>query len=78
MPLIGRIDSIRAQQIMEALPAGVAANRATTVILDVTGVHVVDTCVAGMLVRAVQAVTLLGTQAVLTGMRPEVAQTLVG
>ena len=78
MPLIGRIDSVRAQQIMEALLAGVAAKRATTVILDITGIPVVDTHVAGMLVRAVQAVTLLGTQALLTGMRPEVAQTLVG
>jgi anti-anti-sigma regulatory factor len=78
MPLIGAIDSKRAQQILEALLQGVAATRATTVILDITGVLVVDTQVANALVRAAQAVKLLGAGVVLTGIRPEVAQTLVG
>ena len=78
MPLIGSIDSARAQQIVEELLAGVAANRATTAIIDITGVPIVDTQVAGALLRAAQAVELLGSRVVLTGIRPEVAQTLVG
>jgi ABC-type sugar transport system substrate-binding protein len=78
MPLIGAIDSSRAQQILETLLQGVAANRAATAILDITGVLVVDTQVANALVRAAQAVKLLGARVVLTGIRPEVAQTLVG
>jgi len=78
MPLIGSIDSARAQQILEALLQGVAEHQATTVIVDITGVQVVDTQIANVLVRAAQAVKLLGAQVVLTGIRPEVAQTLVG
>ena len=78
MPLIGSVDSTRAQQIVEELLAGVAANRATTAIIDITGVPVVDTQVAGAFLRAAQAVELLGARVVLTGIRPEVAQTLVG
>jgi ABC-type sugar transport system substrate-binding protein/anti-anti-sigma regulatory factor len=78
MPLIGTVDSKRAQQILETLLQGVATTRATTVILDITGVLVVDTQVANALVRAAQAVKLLGAGVVLTGIRPEVAQTLVG
>jgi anti-anti-sigma factor len=78
MPLIGAIDSSRAQQVIETLLAGVAASRATTAILDITGVQVVDTQAANALLRAAQAVKLLGAQVVLTGIRPEIAQTLVG
>jgi rsbT co-antagonist protein RsbR len=78
MPLIGSVDSARAQQIVEELLSGVAANRATTAIIDITGVPIVDTQVAGALLRAAQAVELLGSRVVLTGIRPEVAQTLVG
>jgi rsbT co-antagonist protein RsbR len=78
MPLIGTIDSGRAQQVIETLLEGVASTRATTAILDITGVQVVDTQVANALLRAAQAVKLLGAQVVITGIRPEVAQTLVG
>jgi len=78
MPLIGTIDSNRAQQVIETLLAGVAGSRATNAILDITGVQVVDTQVANALLRAAQAVKLLGAQVVLTGIRPEIAQTLVG
>jgi rsbT co-antagonist protein RsbR len=78
MPLIGAIDSNRAQQVIETLLAGVAASRVTTAILDITGVQVVDTQVANALLRAAQAVKLLGARVVLTGIRPEIAQTLVG
>jgi rsbT co-antagonist protein RsbR len=78
MPLIGAIDSARAESIIETLLEGVSASRATVAILDITGVQVVDTQVANALLRAAQAVRLLGTEVLLTGIRPEVAQTLVG
>jgi anti-anti-sigma regulatory factor len=78
MPLIGTVDSNRAQQVIETLLEGVSASRATTVILDITGVLIVDTQVANALLRAAQAVKLLGARVVLTGIRPEVAQTLIG
>lgn len=77
MPLIGVVDSQRASQFTDVLLQGVTAHRAHTVILDITGVGVVDTPVAEALVRASQAVKLLGATAVLTGIRPEVAATLV-
>ena len=77
MPLIGSIDSARVQQIMEALLEGVAAHKARIALLDITGVQVVDTQVANALVQAAQAVRLLGAQVVLTGIQPQIAQTLV-
>jgi rsbT co-antagonist protein RsbR len=78
MPLIGSVDSRRAQQVLDTLLQGIAASGAQVAILDITGVPVVDTQVADALLRAAQAVKLLGAQVVLTGIRPEVAQTLVG
>jgi len=77
MPLIGSIDSRRAQQIMDTLLSGIASQQAAIAILDITGVVTVDTHVADALVRAAQAVKLLGAQAILTGIRPEVAQLIV-
>lgn len=78
MPLIGGIDSNRAQLVVETLLTGTAELRAHTTIIDITGVPVVDTQVANALLRAAQAVKLLGARVILTGIRPEVAQTLVG
>lgn len=78
MPLIGMIDALRAQQILETLLQGMTDHRAKTVIMDITGVQIVDTHVANALIQAAQAVRLLGARVVLTGIRPEVAQTLVG
>lgn len=78
MPLIGTIDSARTQQVLERLLTGIAQSRAHTAILDITGVAIVDTQVANALIRAAQAVQLLGAKVVLTGIRPEVAQTLIG
>jgi rsbT co-antagonist protein RsbR len=77
MPLIGTIDSQRAQQVMEALLEGVAQHQAELVILDITGVSVVDTQVAQAFIQAAQAVRLLGAQVMLTGIQPQIAQTLV-
>jgi anti-anti-sigma regulatory factor len=78
MPLIGSMDTRRVQQVLETLLSGVAELRARVAIIDITGVPVVDTQVANALVRAAQSVKLLGAQVILTGIRPEVAQTLVG
>lgn len=77
MPMIGKIDARRAQQMLDTLLSGIAANRARTVILDITGVPVVDAQVASALVRAASAVRLLGAEVMLAGIRPEVARTLV-
>jgi rsbT co-antagonist protein RsbR len=78
MPLIGTIDSRRTLHIVETLLHGVNAYQARTVIIDITGVPLVDSHVANTILHAAQAVKLLGAQAILTGIRPEVAQTLVG
>ncbi|NTW03557.1 MAG: STAS domain-containing protein [Oscillochloris sp.] len=78
MPLIGMIDSRRAQQVLETLLQGISASSAEYAILDITGVPVVDTQVANALAHAATAVKLLGAQVILTGIRPEVAQTIVG
>jgi anti-anti-sigma regulatory factor len=68
----------RAQQVMDSLLYGVANTRAETAIIDITGVSVVDTQVANARVRAAVSVQLLGARVMITGIRPEVAQTLVG
>ncbi|MDQ2996720.1 MAG: STAS domain-containing protein, partial [Chloroflexota bacterium] len=78
MPLIGAIDSVRARQVLEMLLQGIERSHARVAILDITGVPLVDTQVAKSLIDAAQAGRLLGARIVLTGIRPEVAQTLVG
>ncbi|MGB9722708.1 MAG: GAF domain-containing protein [Chloroflexia bacterium] len=78
LPLVGTVDSQRATQIMEVLLEGVTNQRARAVILDITGVPVVDTSVANYLLQATRAVRLLGAECILVGITPEVAQTVVG
>jgi PAS domain S-box-containing protein len=77
MPLVGSIDGKRAGRVLEALLDGVTRTGAGAVILDVTGVPAVDAGTAEALLRAARAVALLGAEVVLTGIRPEVARTLV-
>ncbi len=77
LPLIGDIDPERAQQILEGLLTGVTAHRARVAIIDITGVRSLDTFGAQTLIGAAQALRLLGATAVLTGIRPTIAQTLV-
>ncbi len=77
MPLIGTIDSNRAQMVMEALLEGIAQYQSDVAILDITGVSVVDTQVANALIQSAQAVRLLGARVILTGIGPAMAQTLV-
>lgn len=78
MPLVGSLDTHRAGQLVHTLLAGVEQQRARVVIIDITGVTVVDSHVARTLLQAAQALRLLGARVILTGTRPEVAQTLVG
>lgn len=78
MPIIGVVDSRRAAQVMETLLSGITARSARVAILDITGVSIVDTKVADALLRIAAAVRLLGAELILTGIRSEVAQTLVG
>ncbi|UQA58110.1 PAS domain-containing protein [Polyangium aurulentum] len=77
MPLIGNFTEERAQQVLETLLQGVVAHHASIVIIDVTGVPLIDTHVANGLVQAAQAVRLLGAQTILTGIQPAIARTLV-
>lgn len=77
MPLVGTIDSKRAEQILAVLSQGVVSKGARVAIIDITGVPTVDTHVASVLIRASQAVRLLGAEVVLTGIRSRVARALV-
>ncbi|MDB5101263.1 MAG: anti-sigma-factor antagonist [Cyanobacteria bacterium RYN_339] len=77
LPLVGSIDSMRAKEVMEKLLESVVRNEADIVIIDITGVPVVDTQVANRLMRTVEAVRLLGTKSIITGINPVIAQTLV-
>ncbi len=77
MPLVGTIDTERAKQIMESLLNGVVRNRSEVVLIDITGVPVVDTMVAHHIIQAADAVRLVGAKCMLVGIRPEIAQTIV-
>ena len=77
LPLVGAIDSARAAEMTEKLLQRIADRGAEYVIIDLTGVDVVDTMTAAHLVRLTHAAKLLGAKCVLTGVRPDVARTLV-
>ncbi|MBM7644675.1 rsbT co-antagonist protein RsbR [Scopulibacillus daqui] len=77
MPLIGTIDTERAKLIMENLLEGVIEHRSEVVLIDITGVPIVDTMVAHHIIQAAEAVRLVGAKCILVGIRPEIAQTIV-
>ncbi|WP_422443660.1 STAS domain-containing protein [Thermoanaerobacterium sp. DL9XJH110] len=77
VPVIGTLDSQRAQSMAEKLLESTAATRAKVVIVDVTGVPMIDTIVGGFLIEMFSAVKLLGSDVILTGIKPEIAHTLV-
>jgi PAS domain S-box-containing protein len=77
MPLIGSIDTLRAKDIMRALLAGIREYRAKVVILDVTGVPIVDSGVANHLNKTIQAARLKGAHTIITGISDAVAETIV-
>jgi len=78
MPLIGVIDSERASILVASLLRAIEQHGADMVILDVTGVPLIDTQVARVLLDAIAGAQLLGAQTVVVGVRPELAQTIVG
>ena len=75
--LVAQLDGARAQQLTETLLQEVTRRRARIVILDITGVQSLDKSAANNLVRTVQAVKLLGSETMLVGISPQIAQTLV-
>lgn len=77
MPLIGTIDTERAKYIMENLLEGIIEHESQVVLLDITGVPVVDTMVAHHIIQATEAVRLVGAKCIIVGIRPEIAQTIV-
>jgi rsbT co-antagonist protein RsbR len=77
MPLIGTLDSARTQVIMESLLRQVVESEATIAIIDITGVPTVDTLVAQHLLKTVAAARLMGADCIISGIRPQIAQTIV-
>ncbi|GIO24317.1 RsbT co-antagonist protein RsbRA [Oceanobacillus sp. J11TS1] len=77
MPLIGTIDTDRAKLIMENLLEGTIKHNSEVVLIDITGVPVVDTMVAHHIIQAAEAVRLIGSTCILVGIRPEIAQTII-
>lgn len=77
LPIVGVIDPQRARQLTGQLLQGIRANRAKVVVIDVTGVPSINSTVANHLVLTVEAARLLGATAIVTGLSPELAQTLV-
>jgi len=77
MPLIGSIDSMRARDITRKLLAGIRRHRARVVILDITGVPIVDSGVASHLNKTIQAARLKGARTIITGVSDAVAETIV-
>jgi rsbT co-antagonist protein RsbR len=77
LPIIGVLDTERARQLTERLLSGIRAHRARVVVIDITGVPDVDEAVANHLVQTVDASRLMGASVIITGLSPEIAQTLV-
>jgi rsbT co-antagonist protein RsbR len=77
LPIIGMVDPLRARQLTEQLLRGIRTNRARVVVMDITGVPAMDATVANHLVQTVEASRLLGATVIVTGLSPELAQTLV-
>ena len=76
LPIIGTLDSSRTMMMMEALLNRIASDRASAVVMDVTGVRSIDSQVSHHLIQMVRAIQLMGADAILTGIRPEIARAL--
>lgn len=77
LPLIGTLDSMRTQVVMENLLQAIVANEAAIAIIDITGVPTVDTVVAQHLLKTVAAARLMGADCIISGIRPQIAQTII-
>ncbi|TDE15616.1 STAS domain-containing protein [Dyadobacter psychrotolerans] len=77
MPIIGTLDSARTQIVMENLLQGIVDTGSSIAILDISGVPAVDSLVAQHLIKTVNATRLMGAECIISGIRPEIAQTVV-
>jgi rsbT co-antagonist protein RsbR len=77
LPLIGTLDSARTQVVMESLLTRIVETGAAIAVLDITGVPTVDTLVAQHLLKTVAAARLMGAECIISGIRPQIAQTIV-
>ena len=77
LPIIGILDSVRTRQLTEQLLNAIRAHRARGVVIDITGVPAVDSKVANHLLQTVEASRLMGAEVIITGISPEIAQTIV-
>ncbi len=77
LPIIGTLDSIRTQIVMQKLLNAINTSGYSVAILDISGVSVVDTLVAQHLIKTVNAARLMGAECIISGIRPEIAQTMV-
>ncbi len=76
LPIIGTLDSSRAMTVMERLLGRIERDRAKAVVMDVTGVSSIDTQVSHHLVQMIRAISLMGAEPILTGIRPDIARSL--
>lgn len=77
LPIIGTLDSARTQVVMESLLQTVVATNSKYAIIDITGVPTVDTLVAQHLLKTITAARLMGAECIISGVRPQIAQTIV-
>jgi rsbT co-antagonist protein RsbR len=77
LPIIGTLDSARTQVVMENLLQEIVETGSTIAILDISGVPAVDSLVAQHLIKTVAATRLMGAECIISGIRPEIAQTVV-
>ena len=77
MPIIGTLDSARTQIVMENLLQAIIETDSEVAIIDITGVPVVDTLVAQHLLKTVAAARLMGAECMISGIRPQIAQTII-
>ena len=77
LPMIGTLDSARTQIVMESLLQKIVDTESQIAILDITGVPTVDTLVAQHLLKTVTALRLMGAECIISGVRPQIAQTIV-
>ena len=77
LPLIGTLDSARTQVVMENLLERIVETDSAIAIIDITGVPTVDTLVAQHLLKTVAAARLMGADCIISGIRPQIAQTIV-
>jgi rsbT co-antagonist protein RsbR len=77
LPMIGTLDSARTQVVMESLLQRIVETGSEIAIIDITGVPTVDTLVAQHLLKTVTAIRLMGADCIISGVRPQIAQTIV-